>query len=334
MTTRVFDTLLAQLQLRPVLMDIGASGAPPAIWEAIARHSIFVGFDPDQRELHHPAHGRFHRAIVVREAITADPATDHVQFYFTKSPFCSSTLKPDSQSLSNFLFSHLFVVEGEGRVPATTLDTILQRFTLGRLDWLKVDTQGTDLRIINSVGDERRSRILAVDIEPGLIDAYLGEDMFVDAHRDLTRQGFWLSNLSIHGAVRLRRSTIGEVAPRNKDLGPELLESTLKKTPAWCEARYLRTLQWLADGNFTPGDYVLLWIFALLDNQLGFAIDLGLEYEKAFGKDTFSHVMKEEPVLLIRRFHRRMQLGAAKGFPWRVMRGIKELWRANLSRAG
>ena len=61
----------------------------------------------------------------------------------------------------------------------------MDRLSLSGIDWLKTDSQGTDLRIFNSLRPEVRSRVLAIDIEPGLIDAYVGEDLFVDAHKEL-----------------------------------------------------------------------------------------------------------------------------------------------------
>lgn len=331
MKSEVFNHLLSKLDIHPVLIDIGAAGGPPEIWERIAQHSIYVGFDPDLREIREVPKGRFYKAIIVNEAITSEEGSNEVLFYLTKYPYCSSILKPDFESLSNFLFSDLFVVERETIVRAATLNSVMDRLSLPRIDWFKTDSQGTDLRNFDSLRDEVRSRVLAIDIEPGLIDAYVGEDLFVDAHRELTQNGFWLSNLNIGGAVRMRRSTLHEIMSFNKDISYELVEKTVKKSPGWCGARYFRTIEWLAQGDFTKRDYVLLWIFALLDKQLGFAIDLGIEYERVFGRDNVSQIMKDESISRIRRSRHMMRFTAAKSLPIRIMRRLKRLWNANLS---
>jgi hypothetical protein len=148
-----------------------------------------------------------------------------------------------------------------------------------------------------------RSRVLAIDIEPGLIDAYVGEDLFVDAHKELTQNGFWLSDLNVCGAVRMRKSAVNEIATINKDINCKVLEHTVKKSPGWCEARYLRTIEWLAQVGLGKRDFLLLWIFALLGNQLGFAVDIGVEYERRFGQDDVSRTMKDEPVKHIGQAH-------------------------------
>src|SRR5437016_11393833 len=120
MTTAI-DRLLVELDIHPVLIDIGASGAPPDIWDLIAPHSTYVGFDPDLREMHEISDGRFQRAVIVNEAVSAEEVRE-VLFYLTKSPYCSSTLPPDTGALSDYIFSDLFAVEKETTVRATTLN--------------------------------------------------------------------------------------------------------------------------------------------------------------------------------------------------------------------
>jgi len=308
MRSKVVNHLLSKLDIHPVLIDVGASGAPPEIWERIAQHSIYVGFDPDLREIHEVPESRFYKAIIVNEAVTSDEGSDEVLFYFTKSPRCSSTLRPDSESLSHYLFSDLFIVEKEAKVRAATLDSVMERLSLPRIDWFKTDSQGTDLRLFKSIKDIVRSRVLAVDIEPGLMDAYLGEDLFVDAHREFVRSGFWLSRLDVGGSVQIRRSSLPTAMALASRSDDRFIYETVRPSPGWVNARYLRTLDWLAQDGFTQREYVLLWVFALLDGQLGFAFDLGIEYERLFGKGEISDTLKNEPVLLMKRDYPRMFL--------------------------
>src|SRR5215475_10913019 len=96
LSSGAFDRLLSGLDCGPVLLDIGASGAPPAIWRSIAPYSVYVGFDPDLRDMQQTTDQSFARAVIVNEAVSADTGRPHAHFYFTKSPPCSSTLKPDA----------------------------------------------------------------------------------------------------------------------------------------------------------------------------------------------------------------------------------------------
>jgi hypothetical protein len=292
--------VLRQIGCRPVLVDVGSSEGPPPIWRGIAPSSLYIAFDPDHAAPTDPR-ALFGQAVVVSEAITPDKLAASVPLYFTRAPGCSSVLAPDRASLSEFLFAGLFDVEKTGIVPATSLDSILARFSVDRIDWLKIDSQGIDLRIFLSVRDDIRSRILALDVEPGLIDAYAGEDLFVDAHRELVRQGFWLSNVTLGGSVRARRETVDAIGARHKDITAALLKRAVRETPAWVEARYLRTVDWLTREHLAAEDFGLLWVFAVLDGQLGFALDLAMSYARTFGDDALSRLLENAALGLIRR---------------------------------
>jgi hypothetical protein len=292
--------MLPDTGLHPVLVDVGASGDPPLIWKPLAKQSVYVGFDPDLREMKETAGSGFYKRIIVNEAISADPSQRAVNFFLTKFPFCSSTLEPDTQSLSNFHFYDEFTVERVTSAPATTLESVLRRLELDHLDWLKLDTQGTDLRIFMSLPENLRSRVLALDVEPGLIDAYKGEDLFVDTHAALLKEGFWLSDLNLGKAVRVRESSLTAIVP-DKTHHSTFAKRAIKKTPAWCEARYLRTLESMQASRFGRSEYILLWAFAMADGQTGFAMDVALEYERMFDRDEAGVTMKNNTLTGLRK---------------------------------
>ncbi len=305
--------LLTFFGTQPVLVDVGASAGPPDVWEPIAGSSTYVGFDPDRRQVASSADGRFHKSVIVNEAVASEPGKGEVQLYLTRSPFCSSTLQPDLEALSNYHFHELFATERQATVRAATLDEILVRLGLDRIDWLKCDSQGTDLRIFRSLGERLRSGVLALDIEPGLIDAYRGEDLFVDAQEYLVTNGFWLSRLDVHGAVRVRSSSLRTVVPAGADLAA-FAEQAIRLTPGWCEARYLRTLESMAESGATREHYALLCVFSLLDEQPGYALDVALEYERRFGSDPWSVRMRAESASSIARGRRFAALARAKNW--------------------
>src|SRR3954453_14208293 len=174
----------------PVLVDVGASGASPGLWQPLTKHAVHVAFDPDLGEMKQQNDGQWYRSTILNEAITPDPNSNEVRFNLTRSPYCSSVLTPDTALVSNFFEAERFDVLQQTTARATTLDNVLKRLSLDRIDWLKLDTQGTDLRLYNSISPEIRATMLAVDLEPGLRGAYVSEDLFGDVHRDLRRDGF------------------------------------------------------------------------------------------------------------------------------------------------
>ncbi|MBI3912593.1 MAG: FkbM family methyltransferase [Chloroflexi bacterium] len=325
MKPSAIDRVLAECNIHPVLVDIGASDKPPPIWQTIARHSIYVGFDPDSREMRELPSGSFYKGFVLNQAITSIPQVDGVNFFLTHSPFCSSVLPPDEASLDHYLFADSFAVEKQATVPAMRLDDVVSRLALGEIDWLKIDSQGTDLRLFNSLADGIRTRVLALDVEPGLIDAYRGEDLFSETHRELLQNGFWLSNLRTRGAVRMRSSTFDQVSELDRDIIQDRIAKSVRPSPAWVEARYLRTTEWLRQNDLSKHAYALLWTFAMLDRQFGFALDVAMEWEKFFGAGDTPRLMRTEALLKIRRSRGYAFAGLSSLVPPRLKRSAQRL---------
>lgn len=317
--TNPLSQVLSALDATPVLMDIGASGQPPPIWQGLAPHSVYVGFDADSREIHEGKVAGFRRSVIINEAVTHEPGASDLVFYLTRSPYCSTTLAPNPPATAPWIERDYFDVLSTARVRATTIDCVLKRLNLAGIDWLKLDTQGIDLRLINSVSPDVFTKILAIDTEPGLIEIYQAEDMFVDVHRDLTKKGFWLSDVHIGGFLRMRRTTLDETARANEGVDERFVRDSVRTSPAYIEARYLRTLDWLADAALSEREYALLWVFALTDSQLGFALDIGSEFQRRFGANEAWRTLNGATLRAMKSAHRRRALAAA------VAPGIKRV---------
>jgi hypothetical protein len=322
------DLLTAVLQLAevtPVLADVGCSGARHAIWNPIASQSVFVGFDPDSRDLPAELKGHYGTSILVNSAVCADDNDDSVEFVLTRYPSCSSTLEPNLEALRHYVFYPYFLPEERRRVPATSLNRVIAAHGLGSIDWLKLDSQGTDLRILRSLAGEHFDNLVAVEVEPGLIDAYFGEDLFVDVHRGLTQKGFWLSELGIQAYPRARSESLTELATLSGTLSPESIGRLLKGSPTAVEARYLRNIPHAAARG--RRQLVLLFVFAMLDRKIGFAFDVMVQYEHAFGKGKVAESMRHAVKCQIENSLQ------SRGWAWRRMETLRSRLRYGPIRA-
>jgi len=312
-------------KIHPILVDIGAAGGAPEIWQPIAPQSIYVGFDPDLRDMTDSVGGEFHRRFILNKAVTSDPSQSEVEFYLTAYPHCSSTLAPDLNSVYNYSFHDYFVTNKKVRVPSITLDAALAQLKLDHIDWMKLDTQGTDLRLFRSLDEAVRLRVLTLDIEPSLMDTYQGEDLFVDTHRYLISNGFWLSHMNVLGAGRIRRSTLEAVVP-NASVQQIFAHRKLSRSPAWCETRYFRTLESLAHRNACRNDYVLLWTFSMLAGQWGYGMDIALEYKRIFGTDESATAMEKKSAAHLRvPLHHSMIATAKRVLPHSVQNVLRRV---------
>ncbi|PWT79241.1 MAG: hypothetical protein C5B59_00025 [Bacteroidetes bacterium] len=247
----------------PVLVDIGASGEINAKWKLIAKHSVCLAFDADDREfkISEQVNKTYRKLITFNRIVTPDLRGDS-PFYLTASPFCSSLLEPDQEKLKPWIFSELFTVEGLKQLPTITISEALKKVNQNYIDWFKTDTQGTDLRLFTSVPQELRSGILAAEFEPGILDAYKGEDKLFSVMQFLHENNYWLSSMELRGVQRLK-------AGFAREHGKYLSERMIRSSPGWAEVTYLRE-----PGQESARQLLLLLVFSLLEKQYGFALEI------------------------------------------------------------
>jgi hypothetical protein len=247
----------------PVLIDIGASGEINAKWKAIAPYALCIAFDADDREFkvtESQAAG-YKKLITINRIVTANetPAAD---FYLTASPFCSSLLQPENDKLMPWSFHPLFTVEKKMQLPATTISQALQQAGVHYIDWFKADTQGTDLRLFTGLPENLRNQLLAAEFEPGIIDAYQGEDKLFMLMKEVQQAGFWLSSMEVKGTQRLNEKYL-------KQFGSFYGNRMIRKSPCWAELTYLHNPAFTDQRSL-----LLLYVFALLERQYGFALEI------------------------------------------------------------
>jgi FkbM family methyltransferase len=283
----VIDKILQRpefIESPPVLIDVGASSGIHAAWKHIAKYSICVAFDADDRgmggthretktyrELH-----VYDRALTSGEEQTAD-------FYLTADAPCSSMLPPDAEGLASWEFSDRFKVIKKTRVKTIHLQRVLSELKLDRVDWFKTDSQGTDLRLFLSLPDSVVRRVMVAEFEPGIIDAYQGEDKLWQVMARMDEMGFWMSDLAVKGSSRIRKDLIGNFSNIEK----KYMVHLLKSSPGWAEATYLNSF---ATAEFTKRDFLLGWVVGTLHRQHGYAMELAMSAKHQVGDSVFDEL--------------------------------------------
>jgi FkbM family methyltransferase len=302
----------------PVLIEVGASGGTNAKWRALAPFSICIAFDPDTRAMQavHAETSGYRRLHIVPAAAAADDVSE-AEFHLTRSPYCSSRLRPDAAALGNWSFARLFDVERTVRVPCVGLQKALRDAGVSRVDWFKSDSQGTDLRLFQSLGEARCLRTLAVEFEPGIIDAYEGEDKLSAVLAAMDRPEFWLCDLDIRGTLRMSP----EEAVRLEDGRAGLLSTVLRSSPGWGEMTYLNTFH--GSGPFTKRDWLLGWVIASTREQHGFALDLARRAGAATSESVFGELARDSERIM----RKKLRLSEA-GHRLRIgLRGLRSIAR-------
>jgi len=279
----------------PVLLDIGASGSLPQEWKILGPFSIYVGFDPDRRELEaaYEAKRLFKKQHLLNSIVAEEKGIR--KFYYTHSPFCSSTLPPDREKLRDWSFGDLFDVTETAEIEAVTLPEVLSGLSLDYVDWFKADSQGTDLRLFRSLGHLILQKVIVAEFEPGIMDAYVGEDKMHDVMAFMEGYPFWLSDLTIKGPQRISPRILKAHFGR---LEQKALHHLIKNSAFWGEMSYLNAYK--GKEMLSKRNLLLGWIFSSLKGQHGFSLELAQLGASLFDGSIFED-LKRDSIKSIRR---------------------------------
>ncbi|MGI0489157.1 FkbM family methyltransferase [Pantanalinema rosaneae CENA516] len=129
--------------------------------------------------------------IVIPAAISSHDGISH--FYLNKDDATSSLLSFDPNGLKQWIGSEKLQVKQVTFVPTIRLDTALNQLHIHYLNYLKIDSQGSDFEVIKSAG-ERLKDIGKIKLEVAITPTQLyagahSKDEIIDY---LTKQGFIL----------------------------------------------------------------------------------------------------------------------------------------------
>jgi hypothetical protein len=263
----------------PVLLDIGAAGEIHNDWKLIAPYSVCIAFDADKRDFGFiEQKSSEYKKLFVFNCIVTDQKTEEAEFYLTKSPHCSSLLKPDNENLADWKFSGLFEIERTTRLKTKNLNSVLKELKIEQIDWFKTDSQGIDLRLFKCLDKNTSDHIIIADFEPGIIPAYKGEDKLHQLMDHMDNLPFWISDMEIRGSERIKKD-FNSIIPT---------PLALKQSPGWCLVTYINNF--MDQSLLNKRDLLLGWTIASLKKQHGFALELSIKGEKELKESLFSEL--------------------------------------------
>jgi len=211
-----------------VVVDCGARqfSIDPNVSESFPR-VVIIGFEADAEEC--ARLNRLHEGRCKFFPVAVGDRQGKRNLFVTRSPECSSFLRPNMDFLSRF-------TEGEAAaevvettlVPVVSLDQYLPEMGITHIDLLKLDVQGAELDILRGSRGFLQSDVLAIHVEVEFSEMYQGQPLFADVDAYIRDFQFTLFDLS---RVRYRRKTL----PPKMDTRAQLL---------WGDALYFRDYQY------------------------------------------------------------------------------------------
>ena len=164
-------------------MHLGAIGSDFKGWNILGEKAILVTIDG------HANYKKFsqnYKKVINKECIISTK-NGYSNFYVTKDPDCSSLLEPNAAEHKRWYGSHRFKVDKKVKVKVSSINKFLKENKIYHIDWLVIDIQGLDLKIIKSLDPKIRNKISIVELEPGFSPIYNGADKIGEVFNYMTK---------------------------------------------------------------------------------------------------------------------------------------------------
>jgi FkbM family methyltransferase len=284
----VFASLAMDAGLKAV--DIGGRGSAMPHLISLAEAIDYYICEPDREEAERlredlPRRAAWRSVTVIPEAIAS--GTGERTLFVTRSPGMSSLREPDPDVSNRFCLGSRFRVVNTVGVPTMTLDGAANQYGFHDACFLKLDTQGTELEILQSGRSLVERSVVGIYVEALFHPFYRGQSLFSDVDSYLRRCGFTLFSLN---RTMLRRS-------RYRD------EMYSRRMIAWAHCFYLReadSARAIAPTRATT-NLARLIILAVIFQHFDFAIELLAGSTSAFLTGTRARELGDEIDALARQ---------------------------------
>ena len=177
-----------------IVCDVGARGCAPQELAPFCSRMVYYAFDADSEEcdrlnrLSHP----YHKFRAFPYYIGRD--TRRTVFNLYKQRGESSSYKP-GRRFKNVFKGDSFAIEKEIEVTSSSLDEVYSKEAMELPDFVKLDTQGSELEILYGAGTIIGNTCM-IEVEVEFLEMYEGQPLFHDVLKFMTENGFELLYLN------------------------------------------------------------------------------------------------------------------------------------------
>ena len=179
-----------------VLVDVGARGGLKNNWAAARRHLRVLGFEPEKREFGQLAGPDASRgAGTTYFDVALHDRRGPLRLNVARDRGLTSIFTPNRAFLDAFPDASRFDTVDVHEVQADRLDDHLQTHGVTDVDFVKVDTQGSELLILEGASGILGTSVSGVEVEVEFTPIYTGQPLFAEVDSFLRGQGFLLFDL-------------------------------------------------------------------------------------------------------------------------------------------
>ncbi|MDC3007638.1 FkbM family methyltransferase [Candidatus Pelagibacter sp.] len=156
-------------------------------------------------------------------------ANEKKKLYNTQAPMCTSLYKPNEKLISLYNNLDFAYLKNETEIETITLDNFISKNSIDNLDFIKIDTQGSELDIFNG-GKNSLKNVVKIICEVEFVPIYEDQPLFGDVNKFLNENGFMFNKfLGLSGRA----------------LKPLILNKDLNKASQhmWSDAVFIKNIE-------------------------------------------------------------------------------------------
>ncbi|MHB8136730.1 MAG: FkbM family methyltransferase, partial [Anaerolineaceae bacterium] len=196
------------------IVDVGARYGFEEHWSAFGEKLKIIGFEPDAEEC-----TRLNQEILPNTTyypLALGTSGKKRTFYLTKNAGSSSFYLPNMALWDRFLDWDGLEITGKIQLDTTDLDTFLKSESIGDIDFIKLDAEGSELDVLQGSTEILKSSVVGVSIEISFIETRENAPTFHMIDKFLTDLGFILYDLD---TFRYSRKILPEPRWANERIG-------------------------------------------------------------------------------------------------------------------
>lgn len=177
-----------------VIVDIGCRWGFAEKFRHNTTQIYIYGFDPDVEECERLSKVYAGQNVTLVPLGLAETPGKRV-LYITKDPACSSLYRPDPYLTETYPILACAQEVSTRELETTTLDLWANESRVRSIDYLKIDTQGSELNILKGATSILKT-VRALEVEVEFNPIYIDQPLFSDVDAFLRGEGFVLLKLT------------------------------------------------------------------------------------------------------------------------------------------
>ena len=174
------------------ILDLGAAGGIHKRWNSYKTVIRSILFEANKEEYMKLISNKQESTIVIN-SVLADKCK-MVNFNICEKQQVSSTYVPNVSLLKMYEESERFKINKTIRMEANSINNLLPDNGIKEVDFIKIDTQGSELDILKGATNYFEN-LIGLEVEIEFVELYLDQPLFPEVHSFIESKGFSLIDL-------------------------------------------------------------------------------------------------------------------------------------------